>query len=77
MFSESICPVRKRVEVILLDLENRAPVELCEGCTGGMVISFLQEFLTYPKTERGSEGYGPGSTFLPSQSSRVGFHTVK
>ena len=43
MLSESICPIRKKVEIVHLDLENWMPIELCEHCTGGMVFSFLQK----------------------------------
>lgn len=44
------------------------PIELCEGCTGGMVFSFLQKSYRlktytsqlvselYPDREQGSEG---------------------
>lgn len=86
---ESICPIRKKVEIAYLDLENWMPIELCEGCTGRIVFSFFQKSYRlktyihqlvselYKDREQGNKGPGPGSTFLPSKSSCVGFHTVK
>lgn len=44
MLSESICPIgKKNVEIVHLDLEYWMPIELCEGCTGGMLSIFLQK----------------------------------
>lgn len=44
MLSESIRPIRKKkVEIVPLNLEYWMPIELCEGCTGGMLFIFLQQ----------------------------------
>lgn len=67
MFPESICPVRKKIEMII-HLENWMPIELCESCIGEIVFSYLQKSYSlktsvyllvselYQDREQGSEG---------------------